>query len=123
MNKQKTVPAEPLIEEHNCHGTASVLFTESVVKIFDDFISRSQLFEALAIEINTIPSDYIPYGTLVYNEFVFVYRAARDDQDGKLYAEIDLAVRMEQVGEICIPQDLDNTVMNENFDDLSDTVH
>lgn len=123
MKKQKTMTAEPIIEEHNCCGVVSVLFTETVVSTFSDFMSRSKLVEVLVAEINTIPSDLIPYGTIIYDEFVFVYRAARDDQDGKLYAEVDLATRMEQVGEIFIPEEFDNSNVSENLDDISVTVH
>ena len=123
MKKQITMTAEPIIEEHNCCGVVSVLFTDSVVSTFSDFMSRSKLVEVLVAEINTIPSDLIPYGTLIYDEFVFVYRAARDDQDGKLYAEVDLATRMEQVGEIFIPEEFDNSNVSENLDDISVTVH
>ena len=81
----------PLIETHRRKESASVLFTPPVVEKFPDFESRKCLVEALADEINTIPSDIIPYGSLFYHDMIFVYQSRWDEEENMFFIAVDLA--------------------------------
>ena len=103
-----------LIEEHS-HKNASVLFTKPVLELFDTYAKRHELAGALAEEIDSIPSTIIPYGTLTYMQMIFVFQAAWDEKNDKWLAQIDMATQMIEIGEICVPDDLEAA-----YDELSD---
>ena len=102
-NTHKNEEARHLIEEHKRNASASILFTAPVVELFNTYQKRRELVDALGVEINSIPSDVIPYGTLFYNELVFVFRAAWDESQDKWFAEIDLATHMTEIAEVFVP--------------------
>ena len=62
----------PIIEEHRRKETASVLFWPAVVELFPSFEERGGLFDALGDEIDSVPYDGIPYGTLSYRQLLFL---------------------------------------------------
>ena len=68
----------------------------------------------MAEEIDAIPSTIIPYGTLAHMQIIFVFQAAWDDENEKWLAQIDVATQMIEIGEICVPDDLEAA-----YDDLS----
>jgi len=107
-NTHKNEEVRHLIEEHKRNVTASILFTAPVVELFNSYQKRYELVDVLGDEINSIPSDVIPYGTLFYNELVFVFRAAWDEAQDKWFAEIDLATGMTEIGEVFIPHSPEN---------------
>ena len=72
----------PIIEEHRRKETASVLFWPAVLELFPSFEERGGLVDALEDEINSIPSDVIPYGTLSYKQLFFVYQSRWDTDEG-----------------------------------------
>ena len=102
-NTHKNEEVRHLIEEHKPNAIASILFTAPVVELFNTYLKRRELVDALGDEINSIPSDVIPYGTLFYNELVFVFRAAWDESQDKWFAEIDLATHMTEIAEVFVP--------------------
>ena len=75
----------PIIEEHRRKETASVLFWPAVVELFPSFEERGGLFVALGDEIDSIPSDVIPYGTLSYRQLLFVYQSRWDTKASKYW--------------------------------------
>ena len=107
-NAHKNEETRHLIEEHKRNASASILFTAPVVELFNTYQKRRELVDALGDEINSIPSDVIPYGTLFYNELVFVFRAAWDEAQDKWFAEIDLATGMTEIGDVFIPHSPEN---------------
>ena len=98
----------PIIEEHRRKETASVLFWPAVVELFPSFEERGRLFDALGDEINSIPSDVIPYGTLTYRQLLFVYQSRWDADEEMYFMNIDLAAGCVEVGHVL-----------DNFDDTS----
>ena len=99
--------ARPLIETHRRKESASVLFTPLVVEKFPDFESRKCLVEALADEINTIPSDIIPYGSLFYRDMIFVYQSRWDEEENMFFIAVDLATHAIEIGQIELPEEDD----------------
>ena len=99
----------PLIETHRRKESASVLFTPLVVEKFPDFESRKCLVEALADEINTIPSDIIPYGSLYYRDMIFVYQSRWDEEENLFFIAVDLATHAIEIGQIELPGEEDET--------------
>ena len=97
----------PLIETHRRKESASVLFTPPVVEKFPDFESRKCLVEALADEINTIPSDIIPYGSLFYRDMIFVYQSRWDEEENMFFIAVDLATHAIEIGQIELPEEDD----------------
>ena len=95
----------PLIETHRRKESASVLFTPPVVEKFPDFESRKCLVEALADEINTIPSDIIPYGSLFYRDMIFVYQSRWDEEENMFFIAVDLATHAIEIGQIELPEE------------------
>ena len=99
--------ARPLIETHRRKESASVLFTPPVVERFPDYESRKGLVEALADEINTIPSDIIPYGSLFYRDMIFVYQSRWDEEENMFFIAVDLATHAIEIGQIELPEEED----------------
>ncbi len=97
----------PLIETHRRKEKASVLFTPPVVERFPDYEARKCLFGALADEINTIPSDIIPYGSLFFRDMIFVYQSRWDDQENMFFIAVDLATQAIEIGQIELPEEED----------------
>ena len=97
----------PLFETHRSKENASVLFTPPVVERFPDYESRKHLVEALADEINTIPSDIIPYGSLFYRDMIFVYQSRWDEEENILFIAVDLATKAIEIGQIELPEEED----------------
>ena len=100
----------PLIDTHRRKDSASVLFTPPVVERFPDYKSRKCLVEALADEINTIPSDIIPYGSLFYRDMIFVYQSRWDEEEKMFFIAVDLATRAIESGQIELPEEEDEAV-------------
>lgn len=98
----------PIIEEHRRNEAASVLFWPAVLELFPSFEERGGLIDALGDEINSIPSDVIPYGTLTYRQLLFVYQSRWDADEEMYFMNIDLAVGCVEVGHVL-----------DNFDDTS----
>ena len=63
----------PIIEDHYPNNQAKIWFSAPVVTCFGTYEKRCELTIALKKEINNIPSDYVPYGTFIFNELVFIY--------------------------------------------------
>ena len=122
-NAHKNEETRHLIEEHKRNASASILFTAPVVELFNTYQKRHELVDALGDEINSIPSDVIPYGTLFYNELVFVFRAAWDEAQDKWFAEIDLATGMTEIGEVFIPHSPENPADDYEEDKDLATIH
>jgi len=112
-----------LIEEHERNTKTSVFFAAPVVELFDSYQKRHELVGALGDEINSIPSDVIPYGTLVYNELVFVFRAAWDESQDKWFAEIDLATHMTEIAEVFVPHSPEHPADDYEEDEELATIH
>ena len=94
------IPAGWVCEIRTCHSDALVLFTPSVVQVFDDYDKRQLLSNAAGDEINKIQSCVIPYGTFDFKQMMFVYSAFWSDEDNRWEIDIDLAAKMEIVGHI-----------------------
>jgi len=122
-NTHKNEEVRHLIEEHKRNVTASILFTAPVVELFNSYQKRFELVDALGDEINSIPSDVIPYGTLFYDELVFVYRAAWDEKQGKWFAEIDLATGITEIGKVFVAHSPENPADNYEEDEDVTTKH
>ena len=99
--------SQPLIEMHKREERASVLFTPPVVRLFQTFEAREELFFALGDEMNGIPSNIIPYGTLFFKEMVFVFRSRWDDDEEMFYIDVDLATRLEEIGFVFVGDEAD----------------
>ena len=87
-----------------------MLFTPPVVEKFPDYESRKCLVEALADEINTIPSDIIPYGSLFYRDMIFVYQSRWDEEENMFFIAVDLATHAIEIGQIELPEEEDEAV-------------
>ena len=85
-----------------------MLFWPAVVELFPSFEERGGLFDALGDEIDSIPSDVIPYGTLTYRQLLFVYQSRWDADEEMYFMNIDLAAGCVEVGHVL-----------DNFDDIS----
>ena len=70
-NKASSIQ-EPIIERHKRKQTAKVWFSGEVVKAFGNYDERASLVGALGDEINQIPSNYIPYILLDFQQMTFV---------------------------------------------------
>jgi hypothetical protein len=90
--------SQPLVETHTRNKTASVFFAPPVVELFPNFEARQELVAALGDEINQIPAEVIPYGTLFFNDLLFVYRAAWDNEEEIWFMDIDLATHSVEIG-------------------------
>ena len=110
----------PIIEEHRRKETASVLFWPAVVELFPSFEERGGLVDALEDEINSIPSDVIPYGTLSYQQLLFVSQSRWDEEEEMYFMNIDLAAGCVEVGHV-----LDNLNESSIEEELfsNETVH
>ena len=122
-NTHKNEEVRHLIEEHKRNALASILFTAPVVELFNTYQKRRELVDALGDEINSIPSDVIPYGTLFYNELVFVFRAAWDEAQDKWFAEIDLATHMTEIAEVFLPHSPEHPADDYEEDEELATIH
>ena len=90
----------PIIEEHNCRNIAKVWFSAEVVRAFKTYDERAPLVDALGDEIKEIPSDYIPYIVLNFQQMTFVCATLWNAEEEVYLMEIDVATRAIQVGEI-----------------------
>ena len=95
----------PIIEEHKRRNTAKVWFSAEVVRALKTYDERALLVDALGDEINEIPSDYIPYIVLNFQQMTFVCATLWNAEEEVYLMEIDMASRAIQVGEISTPQD------------------
>jgi hypothetical protein len=95
----------PIIEEHKRRNTAKVWFSAEVVRAFKTYDERAPLVDALGDEIKEIPSDYIPYIVLNFQQMTFVCATLWSEEEGVNLMEIDMASQAIQVGEISAPQD------------------
>ncbi len=84
------VPEGWACEMHDRGEDALVWFSPSVVSIYEDYDSRHTLTNAVGDEINTIPSDYIPYGTVTFKDMLFVYNAIWFEEENYWVIEVDL---------------------------------
>ena len=73
-----------------------------------ELLEGGELFDALGDEIDSIPSDVIPYGTLTYRQLLFVYQSRWDADEEMYFMNIDLAAGCVEVGHVL-----------DNFDDIS----
>jgi len=89
------VPEGWVCEMHSRRSDALVWLSPSVVSIYEDYDNRHTLTNAVGDEINTIPSDYIPYGMVFFNEAQFVYNAIWFEEENYRCIEIDLGVELE----------------------------
>ena len=90
----------PIIEEHKLRKTAKIWFSAEVVRVFKTYDDRASLANALVDEINQIPSDYIPYIMLNFQQMTFVCATLWNVEEEVYLMEIDVATRAIQVGEI-----------------------
>ena len=90
------VPEGWVCEMHSRHQDALVWFSPSVVSIYEDYDSRHELTIAVHDEINTIPSDYIPYGTVTFKDMLFVYNTIWFEEESYWCTTIDLAAELEE---------------------------
>ena len=97
----------PIIEDHYPNNQAKIWFSAPVVTCFGTYEKRCELTIALKKEINNIPSDYVPYGTFIFKELVFIYCYAWVEEQGRYLVEIDLATDVKQIGEIPLPEDME----------------
>lgn len=89
-----------VIEEHRRKQTAKVWFSGAVVRVFKTYDDRVALVNALGDEINTIPSEYVPYLLLDFRQMTFVCATLWSEKEGIYYMEIDMAGEAVQLGEI-----------------------
>ena len=97
-----------------------MLFWPAVVELFPSFEERGGLFDALGDEIDSIPSDVIPYGTLTYRQLLFVYQSRWDEEEEMYFMNIDLAAGFVEVGNIL--DNLDESSIEEELFS-NETVH
>tara|TARA_Y100000589_G_C27062951_1_gene592076 strand:- start:270 stop:695 length:426 start_codon:yes stop_codon:yes gene_type:complete len=110
-NKTSSIQ-EPIIEQHEQRKTAKVWFSGAVVRVFETHEKRASLVGALGDEINQIPSNYIPYILLDFQQMTFVCAALWSEEEGIYLMEIDFAAEAFQVGEVFVPENENN-----EFDD------
>lgn len=111
----------PIIEEHQRNETAKVWFSGAVVRAFNTYDERASLVDALGDEINQIPSDYVPYLLLDYQQMTFVCTTLWSEAEDCFLMEIDLAAEAVQVGEVIVPANKNNEFDAEHFESV--TVH
>ena len=104
----------PIIEEHKLRKTAKIWFSAEVVRVFKTYDDRASLANALVDEINQIPSDYIPYIMLNFQQMTFVCATLWSEEEGVYLMEIDMASKAIQVGEISAPQDKNYQLEDDN---------
>ena len=111
----------PLTEAHQRKQKATVWFSGAVVALYQTYLARQQLVNALGDAINKIPAIYIPYGTLVFEDKMFIYCSLWSEEDREYSMEIDLATHGKHVCDIVLPdevqalfdeQDLENVTIN-----------
>ena len=86
------------IEDHPKQKMVKAHFTPPAVKEFATFGERTKIVDALFEEVSKIPSDWIPYGTLCHDEWMFVYSSAWDEEEQRYVLLIDLASTGQIVG-------------------------
>ena len=94
------VPDGWICEVHTRRCNAVVWFSPSVVGVFAEYEGRHELVNAEGDEINTIPSGYIPYGTVNFQTMLFVYSAFWSEKAYHWAIEIDLGTTTEISGHI-----------------------
>ncbi len=110
-NKTSSIQ-ESIIEQHEQKKSAKVWFSGAVVGVFETYEKRASLVGALSDEINQIPSNYIPYILLDFQQMTFVCAALWSEEEGIYLMEIDFAAEAFQVGEVFVPENENN-----EFDD------
>lgn len=91
------------LEEHP-EWNSIVYFSEAVVELYGTYECRRNLVKELHQEIKNIPSHYIPYGTLFFENRIYVYNSNWDENSYQYTINIDLAVLCEQIFEIDFQQ-------------------
>jgi hypothetical protein len=86
------VPEGWVCEMHSQHQDALIWFSPSVVSIYEDYDSRHELTIVVGDEINTIPSEHIPYGTVTFEDMLFVYNAVWFGEENYWCITLDLGV-------------------------------
>ena len=94
------------IEDHPKQKMVKAYFTPMAVEEFATFGERTKIVDILLEEISEIPSDWIPYGTFFYDEWMFVYSSAWDEEEQRYVLLIDLASTGQIVGFIPSIEDL-----------------
>ena len=86
------------IEDHPKQKMVKAYFTPPAVEEFSTFGERTEVVDALLEAISKIPSDWIPYGTVFHEEWMFVYSSAWDEEEQRYVLLIDLASTGQIVG-------------------------
>ena len=94
------VPEGWVCEVHTRRCDAVVWFSPSVVSVFTGYESRHELVDTVGDEINTIPSSYIPYGTVDFQSKLFVFSAFWSEKAYHWAIEIDLGAKTEIAGHV-----------------------